>query len=83
LGKSVYCVEAGDASVITRGNMETLWIHVDAMRMLKMMYDPEELAYVLMDLKNSDGWLIIPFNKHPVLTPTDKYIVRAYNYRLN
>jgi len=63
--------------------MFELWVHVDTMRLLKEMYDEKELAEVLMSLKNSTGWWIIPFNDPPVFDYIETNVIRRYNWRLN
>lgn len=51
-------------------------VHEDTMRLMVRMYDQHELPLVLKDLEDSDGWLIIPFNKCPILEPIDDLIPR-------
>ena len=61
--------------------MDTMYVSSETLRLLKIMYDPEELAIVLMEMRNSDGWLSISFTECPVLCPMDIYVTQ--NWRLN
>jgi len=79
----IVCSYRGTHPLPRRGHMDTLWVHVDTLRLLKTMYNPQELTTVLMDLKNSDGWLIVPFSENPLLEKINYYVIQAYNWRLN
>ena len=63
--------------------MDMLWVHVDTMQLLKTLYDDIELAQVVMSLRNSDGWWIIPFNDPPVFDYVETSTIQRYNWRLN
>ena len=52
------------------------------MRLLKIMYDPYELADVLMYLRDTDGWMILGFREpcvlEPILDRRDKMLRRQF-----
>jgi hypothetical protein len=60
-----------------------MWLSSETYRLMRMMYDEKEFWEVLEAMKDSDGWLIVPFNRMPVLESTSADTIRAYNYRLN
>ena len=62
---------------------EMFFLSEETYRLMRMMYDEEEFWQVMDDMKDSDGWLIIPFNKVPVLEEINIDVIQAYNYRLN
>ena len=48
----------------------------ETLRLMRLMYNQEEFEAVCKDMEDSDGWLIIPFNKYPVLEPIEDKIPR-------
>ena len=62
---------------------EMFFLSEETYRLMRMMYDEEEFWAIMEDMKDSDGWLIVPFNKMPVLEEINIDTIRAYNYRLN
>jgi hypothetical protein len=63
--------------------IEVMWLSSETYRLMRMMYDEKEFWEVLEAMKDSDGWLIVPFNRMPVLESTKIDSIRAYNYRIN
>jgi len=46
---------------------DTLWLSPESYRLMKLMYSDEGFWEVANAMKDSDGWLIVPFKDPPVL----------------
>jgi len=62
---------------------EMFFLSEETHRLMRLLYNEKEFWEVMDYVKNSDGWLIIPFSKMPVLEPVRSNTIQAYNYRLN
>ena len=60
-----------------------MFLSHETYRLMRLMYDEQEFLEVMEYMKDSDGWLIVPFNKVPVLDQIRFDTIRAHNYRLN
>ena len=62
---------------------EIMFLSHETLRLMRLMYDEAEFWEVLEHMKDSDGWLIIPFKDVPVLEEIKSDTIKAYNFRLN